>query len=102
MKTPEQITELRAKMIEYLEAAIALADETQDSTIIYAGSPSWSSNHHQQSPRARHSRCECRCHSVEAAAPNGAAGIRQPKNQSIARPTAPIADFCNKICLLET
>lgn len=32
MKSPEQITELRNKMIEHLEAALAIADETQDGT----------------------------------------------------------------------
>jgi len=45
-----------------------------------------------------HSRCGCRCHSVKAAAPNGAVSNRQLQKQSIQRPTALIADFCNKIC----
>jgi hypothetical protein len=44
------------------------------------------------------SRCGCRCHSVKAAAPNGAVSNRQLQKQSIQRPTALIADFCNKIC----
>jgi hypothetical protein len=35
MQTPEKKLELRAKMIEYLEAAIALADETKDSMTGY-------------------------------------------------------------------
>lgn len=30
MKTPEEVAGLRAKMIEHLEAALALADETGD------------------------------------------------------------------------
>jgi DNA-binding ferritin-like protein len=35
MHTPEKINEFRAKMIEHLEAALALADETQDATTNY-------------------------------------------------------------------
>jgi DNA-binding ferritin-like protein len=35
MHKPDKIKELRAKMIEHLESAIALADETQDSTTSY-------------------------------------------------------------------
>ena len=35
MKTPEEISQLRAKMIEHLEAALAIADETQDGTAGY-------------------------------------------------------------------
>jgi hypothetical protein len=31
MHSPEKIKELRGKMIEHLEAALAVADETQDS-----------------------------------------------------------------------
>lgn len=30
MKTPEEIAQLRIKMIEHLEAALALADKTRD------------------------------------------------------------------------
>jgi hypothetical protein len=32
MKSPDEIAPLRAKMIEHLETALALADETQDRT----------------------------------------------------------------------
>jgi uncharacterized phage-like protein YoqJ len=32
MRSPEEITKLRNKMIEHLEAALAIADETQDGT----------------------------------------------------------------------
>jgi hypothetical protein len=35
MHRPEKIKELRGKMIEHLEAAQALADETRDSTTGY-------------------------------------------------------------------
>lgn len=35
MHSPDKVKELRAKMIEHLESAIALADETQDSTTSY-------------------------------------------------------------------
>jgi uncharacterized phage-like protein YoqJ len=35
MHSPAKRQELRAKMIEHLEAAIALADETKDSTTGY-------------------------------------------------------------------
>jgi hypothetical protein len=35
MKSPEEIARLRSKMIEHLEAALALADETGDGTTGY-------------------------------------------------------------------
>lgn len=35
MHSPEKIKEFRTKIIEHLEAATALADETQDSTTGY-------------------------------------------------------------------
>jgi uncharacterized phage-like protein YoqJ len=35
MKTPEHIATKRQKMIEHLEAALALADETKDGTAGY-------------------------------------------------------------------
>jgi hypothetical protein len=35
MRTPEEIAQLRSKMIEHMEAALALADETGDSTAGY-------------------------------------------------------------------
>jgi hypothetical protein len=35
MKTPEEIDRFRTKMIEHLEAALALADETGDGTAGY-------------------------------------------------------------------
>jgi hypothetical protein len=35
MRTPEEIADFRSKMIEHLEAALALADETGDSTAGY-------------------------------------------------------------------
>jgi DNA-binding ferritin-like protein len=35
MKSPEEIAHLRSKMIEHLEAALALADETGDGTARY-------------------------------------------------------------------
>jgi hypothetical protein len=35
MKSPEEIDRFRTKMIEHLEAALALADETRDGTAGY-------------------------------------------------------------------
>lgn len=35
MRTPEQIMQLRSKIIEHLEAALALADETRDGMVGY-------------------------------------------------------------------
>jgi len=35
MRTPEEIRAVRAKMLEHLEAALALADETKSSTAGY-------------------------------------------------------------------
>ena len=32
---PERARQLRAKMLEHLEAALAIADETQDGTTVY-------------------------------------------------------------------
>jgi hypothetical protein len=41
----------------------------QPSLKTFVGSPSSWFGHHQQSPRASHSRCGYRCHRVKAAAP---------------------------------
>ena len=35
MRTPEETAALRAKMMEHLEAALAIADETDDGTVGY-------------------------------------------------------------------
>jgi len=35
MKTPDEISRLRSQMLEHLEAALALADETGDGTAGY-------------------------------------------------------------------
>lgn len=34
-KSPDEIARLRSKMVEHLEAALALADETSDGTVGY-------------------------------------------------------------------
>ena len=41
MRSPEKIKELRTKMIEHLEKAIAAADETGDYVRKGAGSAAW-------------------------------------------------------------
>lgn len=50
MHSPEKIKELRAKMIEHLDAAQALADETRDSTTGYLVEPALDSARADQWP----------------------------------------------------
>jgi hypothetical protein len=64
MKSPEEKARLRAKMIEHLEAALALADETGDGTTGYLiesaldaiRAESWPGNLDLPPPRSKNSR----------------------------------------------